>query len=211
MIRRCDRVLKNCCCAHQEAGDFLGGVEEDQVGKWLGPYKLLYPIGEGGFGIVFLAEQIHPVERRVALKMIKPGMDSREIMSRFEAERQALALMEHPNIARVLDASQTDTGRLYFVMELVQGVPITEYADQNRLTINERLKLFIDVCRAVQHAHQKGVIHRDIKPSNVMVTSQDGVPTVKVIDFGVAKVLNKELTHRNLYCNAAKSSARCNT
>ena len=146
----------------------------EKPGTQIGPYKLLEQIGEGGFGVVFLAEQERPVQRRVALKIIKPGMDTRQVIARFEAERQALAMMDHPNIAKVLDAGATETGRPYFVMELVQGVPITEYCDQCNLTTRERLELFITVCQAVQHAHQKGVIHRDIKPTNVLVAMQDG-------------------------------------
>lgn len=169
------------------------------VGDQVGPYKLLQEIGEGGFGTVFMAQQVEPVRRKVALKMIKPGMDSREIVARFEAERQALALMDHPNIAKVLDAGTTPAGYPYFVMELVKGISITLYADENRLSTEERLHLFIDVCRAVQHAHHKGVIHRDIKPSNVMVTLHDGKPVPKVIDFGVAKALSQPLTDKTLF------------
>ncbi|HEY7424483.1 MAG TPA: serine/threonine-protein kinase [Gemmataceae bacterium] len=161
-------------------------------------YKLLEQIGEGGFGIVFLAEQQQPIRRRVALKILKPGMDSRQIIARFEAERQALALMDHPNIARVFDAGTTDSGRPYFVMELVRGVPIIEYCDQHSLPPRERLELFLCVCQAVQHAHQKGIIHRDIKPSNVLVTRHDGTPVVKVIDFGIAKALGQSLTDKTL-------------
>jgi eukaryotic-like serine/threonine-protein kinase len=150
-------------------------------------------------GVVFVAEQSEPVRRRVALKIIKPGMDTRQVIARFEAERQALALMEHPNIAKVLDAGATEAGRPYFVMELVRGMPITEYCDQAQLDIRGRLELFMTVCQAVQHAHQKGVIHRDIKPSNVLVTLHDGKPVVKVIDFGVAKAVNQQLTERTIY------------
>src|SRR6185436_7768045 len=155
----------------------------------IGPYKLLEQIGEGGMGVVYMAEQQAPVHRRVALKIIKPGMDSRQVIARFEAERQALALMDHSNIARVLDAGATPSGGPYFVMELVKGTPITQYCDENRLSPRERLDLFAHVCHAVQHAHQKGIIHRDIKPTNVLVTSHDGAPVVKVIDFGVAKAI----------------------
>jgi serine/threonine protein kinase/tetratricopeptide (TPR) repeat protein len=168
-------------------------------GSVIGPYKLLEEIGEGGMGVVFMAEQTHTVRRRVALKVIKPGMDSRQVIARFEAERQALAMMEHPNIARVLDAGSTDSGRPYFVMELVRGVPITEYCDVNRLDAEHRLELFVTVCRAIQHAHQKGIIHRDIKPSNVMVTLQDGRPVAKVIDFGIAKAIEQKLTEKTLF------------
>ncbi len=150
-------------------------------------------------GVVYMAEQERPVRRKVALKIIKPGMDTGQVVARFEAERQALALMDHPNIASVLDAGATRTGRPFFVMELVKGIPITEYCDQAQLTPRERLELFVPVCRAIQHAHQKGVIHRDIKPSNVMVTLVDGRPTPKVIDFGVAKATGQRLTERSLF------------
>ncbi len=150
-------------------------------------------------GVVFMAEQEQPIRRKVALKVIKPGMDSAQVIARFEAERQALALMDHPNIARVLDVGATATGRPYFVMELVKGVPITEYCDRNHLTPRERLELFLPVCRAIQHAHQKGIIHRDIKPSNVLVTLHDGVPEPKVIDFGVAKAIEQRLTERTMF------------
>jgi eukaryotic-like serine/threonine-protein kinase len=180
------------------------GESAEQVGAVIGSYKLMELIGEGGFGLVFVAEQQKPVRRRVALKVIKPGMDSQEVIRRFEAERQALALMDHLNIARVLDAGATDSGRPYFVMELVHGIPITEYCDRNRLTPRERLQLFVSVCRAVQHAHQKGIIHRDIKPSNVLVTLQDCSPVVKVIDFGVAKALHQPLTDRTIYTRFAQ-------
>jgi len=194
----------------------------DIVGEEIGPYQLIERIGEGGFGVVFMAEQTHPMRRTVALKILKPGMDTRQVIARFEAERQALALMDHPNIAKVLDAGTTgpgegisgsdwerrtsvsdtyrppgsergslmrELGRPYFVMELVNGIPITLYCDEHRLTPRERLTLFIPVCRAVQHAHQKGIIHRDLKPSNVMVAEYDGRAVPKVIDFGVAKAL----------------------
>jgi serine/threonine protein kinase len=182
---------------HREAGSFLESpavgpgvtVAEPPVserpGTVIGPYKLIEQIGEGGMGLVFVAEQQQPVRRKVALKVIKPGMDTRQVIARFEAERQALALMDHPNIAKVHDGGATATGRPYFVMELVKGVAITQFCDDNRLTVRERLDLFGHVCQAVQHAHQKGIIHRDLKPSNVLVTLQDGAPLVKVIDFGV--------------------------
>jgi serine/threonine protein kinase len=170
----------------------------ERQGTIIGPYKLLQQIGEGGMGVVFMAEQVRPVERKVALKIIKPGMDTRQVIARFEAERQALAMMDHPNIARVLDAGTTDAGRPYFVMALVQGVPITEYCDQCNLTTRERLDLFITVCHAVQHAHQKGIIHRDIKPTNVLVAMQDGRPAPKIIDFGVAKAIDQRLTEHTL-------------
>jgi eukaryotic-like serine/threonine-protein kinase len=165
----------------------------------IGPYKLLQQIGEGGMGAVWLAEQTQPVQRKVALKIIKPGMDSRQVLARFEAERQALALMDHPNIAKVLDAGATPDGRPYFVMELVKGVPITQYCDEHRLTPRQRLELFMPVCHAIQHAHQKGIIHRDIKPSNVLVAPYDGKPVVKVIDFGVAKATGQRLTERTMF------------
>ncbi len=234
--------------AHSEAGSFLDSpaiaddatVNQDppiseHPGTVIGPYTLLQQIGEGGMGVVFMAEQTHPVRRKVALKIIKPGMDTRQVISRFEAERQALAMMDHPNIAKVLDAGTTDaqarvgeretgrggepdlqasfrgspspplpvspstsSGRPYFVMELVQGVPITEYCDQCNLTTQERLELFITVCQAVQHAHQKGIIHRDIKPTNVLVAIQDGRPAPKIIDFGVAKAIDQRLTEHTL-------------
>ena len=156
-------------------------------GTVIGPYKLLEQIGEGGMGLVFMAEQTQPVRRRVALKVLKPGMDTRQVVARFEAERQALALMDHPHIAKVFDGGTTGAGRPYFVMELVRGVPITEFCDQHRLTTRQRLELFVLVCQAVQHAHQKGIIHRDLKPSNVLVTLHDTVAVPKVIDFGIAK------------------------
>jgi serine/threonine protein kinase/tetratricopeptide (TPR) repeat protein len=168
-------------------------------GMQIGPYKLREQIGEGGFGVVYVAEQETPVRRKVALKIIKPGMDTKDVIARFEAERQALALMDHPNVARVLDAGATETGRPYFVMELVHGVPVTEYCDKNKLPTRDRLLLFADICRAVQHAHQKGIIHRDLKPSNIMVTLHDGKPVVKVIDFGVSKALSQQLTEKSIY------------
>jgi serine/threonine protein kinase/Flp pilus assembly protein TadD len=175
-------------------------------GTVIGPYKLLEQIGEGGFGVVFLAEQTRPVRRKVALKVLKPGMDTRQVIARFEAERQALAIMDHANIAKVLDGGATTSGRPYFVMELVNpGAPgITEYCDQNHLTPRERLQLFLPVCEAVQHAHQKGIIHRDLKPSNVLVMVQDNTPVIKVIDFGVAKALGQELTDKTLFTSMAQ-------
>jgi serine/threonine protein kinase/tetratricopeptide (TPR) repeat protein len=174
------------------------------VGDRIGPYRLMEQIGEGGFGLVFVAEQSEPVRRKVALKVLKPGMDTRDIVGRFEAERQALALMDHPNIAKVLDGGNNSSGRPYFVMELVRGVPITEYCDENKLPPRDRLSLFVQVCHAVQHAHQKGIIHRDIKPSNVLVTSHDGVPVPKVIDFGVAKAIGQSLTDKTIYTRFAQ-------
>ncbi|MCB9854701.1 MAG: serine/threonine protein kinase [Phycisphaerales bacterium] len=173
----------------------LGEAPSDQIGR----YKLLQPIGEGGFGTVWMAEQREPVKRRVALKIIKLGMDTKQVIARFEAERQALAMMDHPNIAKVFDAGSTELGRPYFVMELVRGVSIIEYCDRERLDTKARLKLFAKVCNAIQHAHQKGIIHRDIKPGNVLVTLHDGVPVPKVIDFGIAKATDQELTSRTLF------------
>ena len=171
----------------------------EKPGTQIGPYKLLQQIGKGGMGVVYLAEQKEPVKRRVALKIIKPGMDTCEVIARFEAERQALAMMDHPNIAKVLDAGQTDSGRPYFVMELVKGVPVTQYCDEKHLTPKERLELFIPICLAVQHAHQKGIIHRDIKPSNILVALFDGQAVPKVIDFGVAKATSQTLTEKTLF------------
>ena len=197
--------------ADRDAGDFL----EDPVsaptlifnsptpleapGTSIGPYKLMEQIGEGGMGVVYVAEQTHPVRRKVALKVIKPGMDSKQVIARFEAERQALAVMDHLNIAKVHDGGTTESGRPYFVMELVRGLPITDYCDGERLSIRQRLELFVLVCRAVQHAHQKGIIHRDLKPSNILVTLHDGVPVPKVIDFGVAKATGHALTEKTVY------------
>ncbi len=172
---------------------------EETPGTLLGRYKILEKVGEGGFGVVYVAEQREPVKRRVALKIIKLGMDTRQVVGRFEAERQALAMMDHPNIAKVLDAGATEEGRPFFVMELVRGIRITDYCDQHRLSTTERLKLFIQVCHAIQHAHQKGIIHRDIKPSNILVTLHDGVPVPKVIDFGIAKATQGELTDKTVY------------
>jgi serine/threonine protein kinase/class 3 adenylate cyclase/tetratricopeptide (TPR) repeat protein len=171
----------------------------DQPGAMIGRYRILEKIGEGGFGVVYFAEQREPVRRRVALKIIKLGMDTKQVIARFDAERQALALMDHPNIAKVLDAGATETGRPYFVMELVRGVPITDYCDQNNLDTQERLELFNQVCKAIHHAHQKGIIHRDIKPSNILVTLHDGVPVPKVIDFGIAKATQQELAAQTLF------------
>jgi serine/threonine protein kinase len=173
------------------------------IGTCVDCYKLEERIGEGGMGVVYMAEQMEPVRRKVALKIIKLGMDTRQVVARFEAERQALALMDHPHIAKILDAGATDRGRPYFVMELVQGVPITRFCDENRLAPGERIKLFMLVCRAVQSAHQKGVIHRDLKPSNVLVTLNAGVPHPMVIDFGVAKATNQKLTKKTLFTNFA--------
>jgi serine/threonine protein kinase/tetratricopeptide (TPR) repeat protein len=171
----------------------------EKPGDRIGRYKLLEQIGEGGCGVVYVAEQEEPVRRRVALKVIKLGMDTKQVIARFDAERQALAMMDHPNIAKIHDAGVTETGRPYFVMELVRGIKITDYCDQNHLSPRERLDLFIQVCRAIQHAHQKGVIHRDIKPSNILVTLHDGVPVPKVIDFGIAKATQGRLTDQTVY------------
>ncbi len=210
--RRVERLLD----AQSKVGNFLDAPAAGATltlappqaiegpGTAIGPYKLLEQIGEGGMGVVYMAEQTQPVRRKVALKIIKPGMDTKQVIARFEAERQALELMDHPNIARVLDAGATESSRPYFVMELVKGVPITEYSDQHRLTIPERLNLFMQVCHAVQHAHQKGVIHRDIKPSNVLVTSLDGVPLPRVIDFGIAKATGPSLTDKTLFTGFAQ-------
>lgn len=170
-----------------------------RVGTQIGPYKLLEVLGEGGMGVVYVAERRKPIRTRVALKLIKPGMDSHSVIARFEAERQALALMDHPNIAKVLDAGTTENGQPYFVMEYIKGVPITDYCDENNLSTERRLDLFRQVCRAIQHSHQKGIIHRDIKPSNILVAEWDHQPVPKVIDFGVAKALNQTLTDKTLY------------
>jgi WD40 repeat protein/tetratricopeptide (TPR) repeat protein len=210
--RRLEELLQK----HDQAGSFLeepiltGAYSEEPesrdaepqleaVGQVVaGRYKLVQQLGEGGMGTVYLAQQTEPVRRLVALKVIKPGMDSQQVITRFEAERQALALMDHPHIARVLDGGTTDSGRPYFVMELVKGIPITKYCDEHRLTPRQRLELFVPVCQAIQHAHQKGIIHRDLKPSNVLVASYDGHPVPKVIDFGVAKATGPQLTERTL-------------
>jgi eukaryotic-like serine/threonine-protein kinase len=206
--RRVERML----AAQSAAGSFLeqpavafdaAALQEQPIterpGAIIGPYKLLQQIGEGGMGVVFMAEQTAPIQRTVALKIIKPGMDTRQVIARFEAERQALAMMDHPNIARVIDAGATDTGRPYFVMDLVKGVPITEYCDAQHLSVRQRLELMVAVCQAVQHAHQKGIIHRDIKPSNVLVAEYDGRPVPKIIDFGVAKATVQRLTERTMF------------
>ena len=202
--------IERLLIAHQQAGEVPDPTEpriqetrdsslSERPGSQIGPYKLLQQIGEGGMGVVYMAEQSEPVERRVALKIIKPGMDTKQVIARFEAERQALAMMDHPNIARVLDAGTTETGRPYFVMELVKGIPITQYCDERRLTLEERLELLVPVCHAVQHAHQKGIIHRDIKPSNVLVAEYDDRPVPKIIDFGVAKAIQRQLTERTVF------------
>jgi len=200
--------------AYEQAGDFLGRpaagrppraaqvlAPGEKPGDRIGRYKLLQQIGEGGSGVVYMAEQQEPVRRRVALKIIKPGMDTKSVIARFEAERQAVALMDHPSIAKVFDAGATESGRPYFVMELVRGVKITKYCDQHSLTTEARLKLFVQVCEAIQHAHQKGIIHRDIKPSNILVTqSLQGVAMPMVIDFGVAKATtDQRLTDKTVF------------
>ncbi len=178
---------------------FSAAAISEGPGRTIGRYKLLEEIGEGGFGVVFMAEQEQPVRRKVALKIIKAGMDTRQVVARFEAERQALAMMDHPNIAKVLDAGATDTGRPYFVMELIKGIPITKYCDEQSLSIRDRMQLFIQVCHAVQHAHQKGIIHRDLKPSNVLLTLHDDKAVPKIIDFGVAKATEGKLTDKTLF------------
>jgi eukaryotic-like serine/threonine-protein kinase len=198
--------------AHEEPASFLrrqvpGGP--DQTGAYVpneqpgaviaGRYKLLEEIGEGGMGTVWVAEQTQPVRRKVALKLIKAGMDSKTVIARFDAERQALAVMDHPNVAKVFDGGLTETGRPFFVMEYVKGVPITEYCDTVRLSVPDRLQLFTQVCRAIQHAHQKGIIHRDLKPSNILVAPYDDRPVPKIIDFGLAKAMHQSLTERTLH------------
>ncbi|MCS7471631.1 serine/threonine protein kinase [Stieleria sp. ICT_E10.1] len=204
------RRLEKLLAANQKAGSFLQddkgidptvdlGLDAKLVGSNIGPYKLREIIGEGGMGTVYAAEQEKPLRRKVALKVIKAGMDSKAVIARFEAERNALAMMNHPNIAKVLDAGTTEHGRPFFAMELVSGIPITDYCDEHKLTIDQRLELFVQVCQAIQHAHQKGIIHRDIKPTNVLVTELDGRPVPKVIDFGVAKALHQSLTERSIY------------
>src|SRR6185295_15473032 len=186
------------------ADDILPGMVATPLtevpGTVIGRYKLLQKIGEGGMGVVYMAEQREPVVRKVALKIIKLGMDTRQVVGRFEAERQALALMDHPNIAKVLEAGATETGRPFFVMELVRGIKITQYCDENNLSTKQRLDLFIQVSQAIQHAHQKGIIHRYIKPSNVLVADHDGVPVPKIIDFGIAKATtDQRLTDKTLF------------
>jgi WD40 repeat protein/serine/threonine protein kinase len=211
LLRKVEALLT----AYEKASDVpdspiidLGPTMEDtsfseEPGTIIGRYKVLEKIGEGGMAVVYMAEQKHPIRRRVALKIIKLGMDTKSVIARFEGERQALAMMDHPNVAKILDAGATDTGRPYFVMDLVPGLPITQYCDKNRLSIEDRLALFISVCNAVQHAHQKGIIHRDIKPSNILVTQHDGKPIPKVIDFGIAKAINQKLTEKTLFTRHA--------
>ncbi|HEY3863825.1 MAG TPA: serine/threonine-protein kinase [Verrucomicrobiae bacterium] len=196
LFAECGEALRKAGDDRDSSGgrDLAQGFEEERPGAQIGPYKILEKIGEGGCGAVYLAEQEKPMRRRVALKVIKLGMDTRAVIARFDAERQALAMMDHPHIAKVLDAGATQTGRPYFVMELVRGRRITDYCDENRLNTRTRLELFIQICHAIQHAHQKGIIHRDIKPSNILVTQQDGLPAPKVIDFGIAKATAAPLT-----------------
>ena len=214
LMRRVEQLLQ----AHDSAGAFLAesscsvapanprkgviaptnaGIEPS--GAHVGRYKLLQQIGAGGCGIVYMAQQEEPVRRVVALKVIKLGMDTRQVIARFEAERQALALMEHPSIAKVFDAGATEAGRPYFVMELVRGTKITDFCDEQNASVEERLRLFIQACGAIQHAHQKGIIHRDIKPSNILVTVNDGARQPKVIDFGIAKATQGRLTDQTLF------------
>ncbi|MHC4890270.1 MAG: serine/threonine protein kinase, partial [Planctomycetota bacterium] len=207
LLRRVEVLLK----AHEAEGDFLKASATyddatldsvsvvEQLGTVIGRYKLLESAGEGGMGSVYLAEQKKPIRRKVALKIVKLGMDTKQVIARFEAERQALAVLDHPNIAHVYDAGITEAGRPYFVMEYVKGTPITEYCDRNKLNVEERLGLFIQVCKAIQHAHQKGIIHRDIKPSNILVSKQEDKAVTKVIDFGVAKAIHQPLTERTLF------------
>ena len=185
--------------AHQFMNHPAVELDEESPSLVIGRYKLLQEIGQGGFGVVYMADQEEPVKRRVALKIIKAGMDTRQVIARFEAERQALAMMDHPNIARVLDGGETNEGRPYFVMELIKGIPITTYCEQEKLPVAARLKLFVQVCRAVQHAHGKGIIHRDLKPSNILITVKDGEPVPKVIDFGIAKAIDQRLTDKTLF------------
>ncbi|MFO0874045.1 MAG: serine/threonine-protein kinase [Phycisphaerales bacterium] len=196
------RVL-DLLAAHEAAGDYLAGAPSAHVdallGTDIGPYTLVERLGEGGFGLVYAAEQRGPLRRTVALKLLKPGVDTAQVVARFEAERQALAMMDHPNIAKIFDAGTNDAGRPYFVMELVRGEPITTFCDRHKLTAAQRLELLIDVCSAVQHAHQKGVIHRDLKPSNVLVARHDGPAVAKVIDFGIAKAVGSALGERSIH------------
>jgi serine/threonine-protein kinase len=208
--------IEELLTAHDKAGDFLEApifvtcatLDDSPLtegsGTIIGRYKLLEKIGEGGMAVVCMAEQERPFRRKVALKIIKLGMDTKSVIARFEAERQALAIMNHPNIAKVLDAGATETGRPYFVMELVKGTSITEYCDKNKLSTTERLELFIQVCHAVRHAHENNIIHRDIKPSNVMVTLHDDRPVPKVIDFGIAKATSQRLTEKTLFTRYAQ-------
>src|SRR5436190_445217 len=194
---RLDALLRAAAAAGNFLADEVVPTPESPDSR-IGSYRLTARIGEGGFGDVYLAEQDEPVRRTVALKIIKLGMDTRAVVARFEAERQALAMMEHPNIARVFDGGATETGRPYFVMELVRGVPITSCCNRRGLGLRGRLELFLQVCRAVHHAHQKGIIHRDLKPANLLITCEDTEPMVKVIDFGIAKAMHEPLTEKTL-------------
>ena len=202
--------VRSLLASASQCGDFLEPSVEAEAKTQLfepsprmpsriGKYRLLQQIGEGGFGTVYMAEQKEPIDRKVAIKLVKPGMDSKQVLARFHAERQALAMMDHPSIARVFDAGATKAGLPYFVMELVKGVPIDQFCEQNQLCLEERLRIVLDVCHAVHHAHQKGVIHRDLKPSNILVTMGEMVPIPKVIDFGIAKALDARLTERTLF------------
>ncbi len=193
----CGTQLK---AVYAETKTLRPSVKDSTVGEIISEkYKLLEELGSGGMGVVYKAEQIKPVKRNVALKIIKLGMDTKQVVARFETERQALAVMDHPNIAKVFDGGATETGRPYFVMEIVRGLPITEYCDKHKLTTGERLKLLTHVCQAIQHAHQKGVIHRDLKPSNILVMVQEDKPVPKIIDFGIAKAIEHRLTERTLF------------
>ena len=202
--KRIDELLE----LHQSSPTFLGEDElmeppvrlaDSIIGTNIDRYRVVRRIGDGGCGVVYLAEQSEPIRRRVALKVIRPGLDTEEVIARFGAERQTLAMMQHPNVARILDGGATPAGRPYFVMEFVDGKPITEYCETHKLRIDDRLRLLIDVCLAAQHAHQKGIIHRDIKPSNILVAVSDGRPIPKVIDFGIAKAIDQELTEKTLF------------
>lgn len=204
--RRLEELLAAAECddsiLDSPATECAGPIDDPMTnvsGTTISNYKLLQQIGEGGMGTVYVAEQVRPIKRMVALKVIRAGLDSKQVVARFEAERQSLALMDHPNIAKVLDAGATEKGEPYFVMELVKGVPLTQYCDENRLAPKERVQLMVDVCSAVQHAHQKGIIHRDLKPSNILVAQYDDRPVPKVIDFGVAKATHQKLTEKTLY------------
>ena len=207
-LSRDAEVVRQLADAPDIPTGITSGSDFDKLaGSRIGPYHLLQKIGEGGCGVVYMAEQERPVRRRVALKVIKLGMDTKNVIARFEAERQALAMMDHPNIAWVLDAGATETGRPYFVMELVRGIKITTYCDESRLDVRQRLGLFIEICSAIQHAHQKGIVHRDIKPSNILVTMLDGVPVPKVIDFGIAKALWLIGTHAHKTITAREKNS----
>jgi serine/threonine protein kinase len=194
----CDQEDVSCCRLRPS------GTAHQLIGNWIDQYKLIEHLGEGGMAVVYLAEQEYPIRRKVALKLIKPGMDSKRVITRFEAERQTLALLDHPNIAHIYEAGTPDNGRPYFVMEYVEGFPITEHCDRHMLTIEDRLDLFLQVCHAIHHAHQKGIIHRDIKPSNILVSIQDDQVIPKIIDFGVAKAVSQSLTDKALLTEQGK-------